>query len=222
MSPALLSVDLAVAVERMSDLIERSLAERHGEYIRLLHVVRTFALEQTEPAEIDGLRRAHAERMRDGRCHPSRRPPHSSDQRPDRRVPDAHRRLSPCDRRQPRRSTIPTPPSESWSRFGISAFNSASFELQRWAEDAAIVGDRVEHPAAVDGYAVASLAAWKRGSLDDMRRLLARAEAIVDRSGRAPTYELLGAQATEDLAHGALTQAIDRLALAGSAARCQR
>ena len=42
----------------------------------------------------------------------------------------------------------------------------------------------------------------------------ARAEELLDRHRLAPTYELLGAQATEDLAHGALDQAIGRLQLA--------
>jgi hypothetical protein len=91
------------------------------------------------------------------------------------------------------------------------AFTSSSFELARWAEDAAKLGERADHELTVDGYSIAGLGAWKRGSLDDTRRLLALAEDLVDRRGLEPTYELLGAQATEDLAHGALERAIDRL-----------
>jgi hypothetical protein len=91
------------------------------------------------------------------------------------------------------------------------ALNSASFELAQWAEDAATAGARAGHPLTVDGYAIAGLGAWKRGSLDDTRRLLSLAEAIVERSDSSATYELLGAQATEDLAHGELFRAIERL-----------
>ena len=94
------------------------------------------------------------------------------------------------------------------------ALNSSSSEFARWGEDSAAAGEAVGHPLTVDGYAAAAIGAWKRGALDDTRRLLARAEQLLDRHQLSPTYELLGAQATEDLAHGALDRAIGRLELA--------
>ena len=51
-------------------------------------------------------------------------------------------------------------------------------------------------------------------ALDETRRLLARAEALVAGGAASETYELLGAQATEDLAHGRLERAIERLSRA--------
>ena len=186
------------------------MAHRDGDRLYLLHLVRSFALEHSDDGERDRLSarlvvrmRKVAEGLRDGLRSSG------SSTRIDEylaRLPDFRRALD---------ISLSANDADTALRIVGSlrdlALNSSTSELGQWAEEAATAGERVDHPLTVDGYAIAGLGAWKRGSLHDTRRLLALGEAVVDRTGLEPTYELLGAQATEDLAHGALDQAIERL-----------
>ncbi len=212
---AVMDIDRPTVVDMLSTLIERSMAHRDGSRLYLLHVVRRFAEERTDEAERNRSAMRLATRMRDVAATLRRDLRTARDSAPiDEylvRVPDFRRAieisLAAGDADIPLRTAL---------SLRDLAINSSSSELTRWGEESAAAGEAVDHPLTVDGYAMAGLGAWKRGALDDTRRLLARAEELLDRHGLAPTYELLGAQATEDLAHGALDQAIERLELAAT------
>ncbi len=212
---AIMAIDHSDAVDAMSMLIERSMAHRDGEHLHLLHVVRAFAREQASPQERDRWSERLALRMCDVAAALRTDLRTAADRTPiDRyvaRVPDFRRAIEIGLASEDADMVLRTV-----SSLRDLAFTSSSFELARWAEDAAKLGERADHELTVDGYSIAGLGAWKRGSLDDTRRLLALAEGLVDRHDLEPTYELLGAQATEDLAHGALERAIDRLERATS------
>lgn len=207
---AVMAVDRADAMDALSVLIERSMAHRDGERLHLLHVVRSFAREQTTPAERDRWSERLAAVMRDVAAALRDEFRTATGSAPIdgyiARIPDFRRAIE---------IGLTAEDADLVLRMVSSlrdlAFTSSSFELARWAEDAARLGERADHEMIVDGYAIAALGAWKRGSLDDTRRLLALAESFVERYDLEPTYELLGAQATEDLAHGALERAIERL-----------
>ncbi len=207
---AIMAIDRPDAVDALSILIERSMAHRDGEHVRLLHVVRGFARDQSSPDERDRWSERLALRMCDVAAALRTDLRTAADSTPiDRyiaRVPDFRRAIEIGLASGDADTVLRTV-----SSLRDLAFTSSSFELARWAEDAARLGERADHELTVDGYSIAGLGAWKRGSLDDTRRLLALAEGVVERHHLDPTYELLGAQATEDLAHGALERAIARL-----------
>ena len=210
---AVMDLDQSTVVEMLSMLIERSMAYRDGPRLHLLHVVRRFAEEQTGEAERDRSALRLAIRMRDVAAMLRAGLRTARDSAPiDEylvRVPDFRRAIE---------LSLAAGDADTALRTVTSlrdlALNSSSSEFARWGEDSAAAGEAVDHPLTVDGYAAAGIGAWKRCALDDTRRLLARAEQLLDRHQLSATYELLGAQATEDLAHGALDRAIERLELA--------
>jgi predicted ATPase/DNA-binding SARP family transcriptional activator len=207
---AIMAVDRSRAVDALSILIERSMAHREGDGVSLLHVVRGFAREQTGPDELDRWSRRLALRMCDVATDLRADLRSAVDSTPiDRyiaRVPDFRRAVEISLAADDADTALRTV-----SSLRDLAFTSSSFELARWAEDAATLGQRADHELTVDGYSIAGLGAWKRGSLDDTRRLVSLAEHVTAARDLQPTYELLGVQATEDLAHGALDRAIERL-----------
>ncbi len=207
---AVMEIDRSTAIDTMSILVERSMAQRDGERLALLHVVRRFAVEQTDDIERRGFLSRLSLRMRDVAEALRADLRTASDSAP---IDGYIARMA--DFRRAIEVGLAANDADTVLRTVVSlrdlAFNSVSIELVRWCEDAAAAGAHVDHVLTVDAYAIAGLGAWKQSSLDDTRRLLSLAEQFCERRNLMPTYELLSAQTTEDLAHGELDRAIERL-----------
>jgi predicted ATPase len=205
---AVLNVSDAVAREQLSALTERSMAHRDGAAFYLLDIVRRFAVDQIEPTDVSLLRLRHAQRMRDKAHDLGAQLRTASDATP----VEEFRRVLP-DLREAVTTFLELGDAGSALSLLVSltqlSLNAMSPEPMRWAAEAAEAGERVDHPLAVDGYAMAALGAWKRSDLGETRALLARADALAARLRIGERYELVGTHGTEDLAHGRLVEAID-------------
>jgi predicted ATPase/DNA-binding SARP family transcriptional activator len=205
---AVLDISDATAREQLSALTERSMAHRDGTAFYLLDIVRRFAVDQIEPAQLSLLRRRHAQRMRDKAHDLGARLRTAEDAWP----VNEFRRVLP-DLRAAVTTALEFDDVDLALSLLVSvhdlSFNAMSPEPMRWAADAAAAGECVDHPLAVDGYAMAAFGAWKRSDLDETRALLARADALAERLRVGERYELLGSHGVENLAHGRLAEAID-------------
>jgi predicted ATPase/DNA-binding SARP family transcriptional activator len=208
---ALLGWTEAAARDQLAGLVDRSLMFRSGEQFRLLETVRSFVRHQQPEAQWQRLRMLHAQHI----C---------------RRIADASDRLRIADDDAPIRSTRRLLP-ELHQAFATAteredaglaldivvscrdlALDAMLPEPMTWGERAGELGANLDHPLTADAFAIAALGRWNRGDLDAMRQLLDRAVAESERLGLDDRYEVLGALGTEDLAHGELDRAADRLA----------
>jgi predicted ATPase len=207
---ALIGLSDEVALDRLAGLVERSLTFRSGDQFRLFETVREFVLERTAPADRKRLLRRHAGHVADRLVEASRRLRVAEDDGP---IALA-RRLVP-DLRQ----AFGTAVGEGDATLAVDivvagrdlAFDAMLPELLTWGEQAAELGAAHDSPLAVDAFAIAAQGRWKMGDLDAMRRLLERADREAVRLGVPDRYEVLGTLGTEDIAHGRMADAIDRL-----------
>ncbi|HSP03369.1 MAG TPA: BTAD domain-containing putative transcriptional regulator [Acidimicrobiales bacterium] len=194
--------------DRLADLVERSLVHRDDGRFRLLQVVRSFLAERSEGTRRDELARRHADRVAARVSAASSALRTARDDAPMQAV----RALVP-DLRQAMAAATARRDPDLALRIVVAVRDPAMHgmlpELMAWGEPAGDLGAAAGHPLAVDAYAVAALGAWKSGDLERMGHLLDRAEAVAAELGLAPTYELIGARATESLAHGALADAVE-------------
>ncbi|MCO8126471.1 winged helix-turn-helix domain-containing protein [Acidimicrobiia bacterium EGI L10123] len=194
--------------DRLADLVERSLVHRDDGRFRLLQVVRSFLAERSDDRQRGDLARRHADRIaaRVSAASAALRTAH------DDAPMQAVRALVP-DLRQAMATASARRDPDLAVRIVVAIRDPAMHgmlpELMAWGEAAGDLGAAAGHPLAVDAYAVAALGAWKAGDLERMGHLLDRAEEAAADLGLAPTYELIGARATESLAHGALADAVE-------------
>jgi predicted ATPase/DNA-binding SARP family transcriptional activator len=205
---AVLGLSVAETRDQLAALSERSMAHRDGSSFYLLDIVRRFAFGEIDPGALPSLRLRHAQRMRDKAHDLGARLRTAGDAWP----VEEFRRVLPD-----LRAAVTTALELDDAALALStlvalrdlSLNAMSPEPMRWAADAAEAGERVDHPLAVDGYAMAAFGAWKRSDLNETRHLLARADAVAERLHIGDNYELLGTHGTEHLAHGRLAEAID-------------
>jgi predicted ATPase/DNA-binding SARP family transcriptional activator len=197
--------------DQLAGLVDRSLVFRSGEHFRLLETVRSFVRHQQPEAHWQHLRMLHARHIcrRIAAASDSLRT--ADDDTPIRLV----RRLVP-ELQQAFLTATGRGDAELAIDIVVSArdlaFDAMLPEPMTWGERAGEIGASADHPLTADAFAIAALGRWKRGDLDAMRRLLDRAVAESERLGLEDRYEVLGALGTEDLAHGELDRAADRLA----------
>ena len=199
-----------LALERLASLVERSLMFRSGDHFRLMETVREFVREATDPADLDSLRRRHTRHLTWRVVDASRRLRVAEDDEPIALV----RRLVPD-----LREAFATAVDHHEARLALEqvvacrdlGFDAMIPELLTWGERAAELGAACDEPLAVDAFAIAALGGWNMGDLVAMRRLLYRAEVEAERLGVPDRYEVLSSVGTEDIAHGRLEDAVDRL-----------
>jgi hypothetical protein len=206
---AILSVDEAIARDRLAALVERSMAHRDSSWFSLLAIVRRFAIASIEPDELTSLRIRHARRMHDKALELAMRVRRAADASP---VDDLARALP--DLRTATMCAIEGGDAALALEMVIAVrdfcLNAMRHEPMRWAGDAAELGDRTDHPLAADGFAMAAMGAWKRSDLGECRELLARADATAARLHLGERHEVVATVATESLAHGRLADAIEQ------------
>jgi predicted ATPase/DNA-binding SARP family transcriptional activator len=207
---AVMDVDPAVARDLLSVLVERSMAARDGQRTFLLDIVRSFAREQTDVTEPELLRPRFASRMAMHARNMAAAVRTAADAAP---VEEFRRRIN--DFRQAIAVALDDGDHGLALRIIVDSYEMSvttlTPELMRWGAPAAVAGELAGHPLTADSYAVAAMGAWKRGDLDEMRALLVRCEAAVRTLGTDDRYLVLGVLAIEDLAHGRLASAIERL-----------
>lgn len=195
-------------VDRLSDLVERSLVQRVDAGHRLLQVVAWFVAEQTESTEArTTLARRHAERMTERAevagaelrtCHD-----HVPMERIRALVPDLRRAMATALTRGDADLAIRIVMAGN-----PAALNGMVPEFNAWGISAGELGEATGHPRTAEVLAIAARGAWKAGDLDAMRRLLVRAGDAHDANGQQPGYEYLGTLGVEALARGELRRGV--------------
>ena len=198
-------------LEHLAGLVDRSLMFRTGQQFGLLETVRSFVRHRQTELQRSEFEIRHARHI----CH---------------RIAEASDRLRTTDDDAPIRLMRRLVP-ELQQAFATAsdhcdadlalavvvesrdlAFDAMLPEPMTWGERAGELGAVAGHPLTGDGFAIAALGHWKMGDLHAMRRLLERAVLESQRLDLGDRYELLGALGTEDLAHGELDRAAQRLA----------
>jgi predicted ATPase/DNA-binding SARP family transcriptional activator len=195
------------ARERMAALVERSLAGRQSSgRFYLLDIVRQFARQRIDPAVRTRLQSGFADAIGATAERLAAEARTAHDDSPIR----AFNALAGDFRSVVARS-LAEGRVEIALRITLSvrdlALNTLSPDLMRMAADVAEAADALDHPLTADAYAMAAQGAWKRGDLAEMRQLLIKAEAAVDRLHIGDRYDVLGTIATELLAHGRMAEA---------------
>lgn len=197
------------AQDLLAGLVECSLARRVGPHFSLLYIVRRFALEQAPADDHRQARTRHAHRMLERAMGIRALLDTAQDATP---IAECGRLLA--DLRDATATAIADEDADTALGLVVAlrdvAFCAMLPETMAWGEQAAVVGDRVDHPLTADGFAAAAMGAWKRGDLAEMRRLLERSTLAAERLGIGDRYEVVGTLATEDLAHGRFAVAAER------------
>jgi predicted ATPase len=197
--------------EELAALVERSIVLRVGDRHRLLEPVRAHVRERIDPATHDELLRRHARRVVARLAEASADLRTASGDAPTALA----RRLVP-DLRHARATVMHDRDVDVAVALVVHgrdlALDGMLPEVLTWGEEVAVLAADADHPLTADCYAIAAIGRWKTGDLEAMRRLLTCATAEARRLGVVDRYEVLGALGTEDLAHGDLRRAGDRLA----------
>jgi predicted ATPase/DNA-binding SARP family transcriptional activator len=205
---AVLHTDIGHARDLLAGLVECSLARRVDDHVSLLYIVRRYALERAPDGDIAEARRRHARRMLDVADELNRAFRHAHDDTP---VTECERLL--VDLRDATATAVAD--GDADVALGLVnalrdiAMNAMLPEVMSWGEPAAELGERVGHPLTADIWAAVAIGAWKRGDLAGMARYVDRAVVVAERHEVGDRFEVLGALATQDLAHGRLRSAVE-------------